>query len=104
MSEFVRVCALSELSVGEIKAATVGFRDIVLARTEKSVFALANECTHDGAPIANGKLRGDSIMCTRHGARFDLATGQVAAPPAIVPLDSFEVRIVGDDILVKVNE
>ena len=104
MSDFVKVCALSDLPVGAIKTATVGFRNVVLARTEKGVFALANECTHDGAPIATGKLRGDSIMCTRHGARFDLATGQVAAPPAIVPLDTFDVRVVGDDILVKVND
>lgn len=104
MTDFVRICALSDLPVGTIKAATLGFRDIVLARTDKGVFALANECTHDGSPIATGKLRGDSIMCTRHGARFDLATGHVTAPPAIVPLDRFEVRVVGDDILVKVND
>lgn len=103
MSDFVKVGTLTELPVGTIKAVMVGFDQVVLARTENGVFALANECTHDGAPIHNGKLRGNAIMCTRHGARFDLATGAVEAPPAIVPLDTFVVRLDGDDILVQVK-
>lgn len=103
MSEFVKVSTLHELPVGGIKAVMVGFDQVVLARTEAGVYALANECTHDGAPIHSGKLRGNSIMCTRHGARFDLATGNVEAAPAIVPLDTFVVRVDGDDILVQVK-
>ena len=104
MSEFIRVCSLEELPIGTIKAVTVGFDRVVLARTESGVFALANECTHDGAPISDGKLRGSSIMCTRHGARFDLTSGAVTAPPAIVPLDTFAVRIDGDDVFVQVKD
>jgi 3-phenylpropionate/trans-cinnamate dioxygenase ferredoxin subunit len=44
------------------------------------------------------------VVCARHGARFDLATGAVKAPPALVPLEVYELRIDGDSILVRVDD
>lgn len=104
MSEFVRVASLKEIPQGTMKAFEIKHRRIVVANTEEGVFAVADECTHDSAPISDGRLRpGGEIMCTRHGARFKLATGEVTAPPALAPLETYEVKLQGDDILVKLD-
>ena len=63
-------------------------------------YAVADECTHDGEPIHTGRVRGEEIICTRHGARFHLHTGAVVAPPAIVPIETFQLKVEGNDILV----
>ncbi len=72
----------------------------VLVHSAEGYFAIADECSHDSGPIIDGKLKGHEIMCTRHGARFDLRTGAVTAPPAIVPIDTYKVMVEGEDILV----
>ena len=43
-----------------------------------------------------------SIECPRHGARFDIRTGEVTAPPAYEPVDTFPVQVV--DGLVQVRD
>lgn len=104
MAEFVRVCSAEEVPLGKIKGFEIDHQGIVIVHAETGFFALANECTHDSAPITDGRVRGTNVMCTRHGAKFDLATGAVTAPPAVVPLDTFELKVEGDDILVKLED
>lgn len=100
MAGFVRVAASDEIPIGKLKGFEIGRHRFVVAHTDGGYFAVADECTHDGAPISSGRVRGHEIMCTRHGARFDLKTGAVTAPPAIVPIDILTVKVDGDDILV----
>lgn len=100
MGSFVRVASASDIPEGTLKAFEVGYTRFVVAHTAEGFYAIANECTHDGEPIHSGRIRGEDIMCTRHGARFSLHTGDVTAPPAIVPIETFQVRVEGNDILV----
>ena len=100
MGQFVRVAATDEIPEGGLKAFEIGHQKFVVVHTADGFFAVVDECTHDSAPISSGRVRGAEIMCTRHGARFDLKTGAVTAPPAIVPIDTLTVKVDGVDILV----
>ncbi len=100
MAAFVRVASTDEIPEGKLKAFEIGYQKFVVAHTADGFFAVVDECTHDSAPISSGRVRGTEIMCTRHGARFDLKTGAVTAPPAIVPIDTLTVKVDGVDILV----
>jgi 3-phenylpropionate/trans-cinnamate dioxygenase ferredoxin subunit len=104
VAEFVKVAKTGDIPVGEMKAFEIGYNRFVVAHTEEGYFAVLNECTHDSAPISDGRIRGNEIMCTRHGARFDLRTGAVTAPPAVAPIDTFEVKVQGDDIMVLLED
>lgn len=104
MGEFVRVCSVQDVPLGKLRAFEVQHHNIVIAHAESGFFALADECTHDSAPISDGRVRGANVMCTRHGARFDLASGAVTAPPAIVPLDTYELKTEGDDLFVRFED
>jgi nitrite reductase/ring-hydroxylating ferredoxin subunit len=49
---------------------------VFICRTNGVVYAMNNECPHAQAPLSAGRIRGGTIMCAAHGARFDLKTGQ----------------------------
>lgn len=97
---FVRAARLSELPAGRAVIVEVGDEDIALCNVSGEVFAVANLCTHDQGPLGEGYLDGGEIECPRHGARFDVRTGEVKVLPAIVPIPTFEVRIEGDEVWV----
>ena len=40
------------------------------------------------------------IECPRHGARFNVKSGEVLSLPATVPVPTYEVRVEGDEIQV----
>jgi 3-phenylpropionate/trans-cinnamate dioxygenase ferredoxin subunit len=77
--------------------------DVALCNVGGEIYAVANVCTHDGGPLGEGHLLGDEIECPRHGARFNVRTGQVKSLPAIIPIPIFKVKVEGDDILVEVD-
>ena len=60
-----------------------------------------NACTHDGGNQAEGEVAGFEIKCPRHGAHFDLCTGNVTAPPAYEDVTIFAVRIQGAQVQVR---
>lgn len=78
--------------------------NVVLARVETRLFALLDQCSHDVASLSDGHLYGAEIMCPRHGARFDLRTGQPRCPPAYLAVATFPVRVHKGNIQVFIRE
>lgn len=60
------------------------------------VYAVEDTCSHDDGPLGQGKLEGGVIECPRHGARFDVRTGEAIRMPAASPIDTFPARITAD--------
>ena len=100
---FVVAAKVSEVPPGRVKAIEVGDEDIALCNVDGEFYAIANVCTHDEGPLGAGYLLGEEIECPRHGARFNVRTGEVKVLPAIVPIPTFEVKVEGDTVFVDVD-
>jgi 3-phenylpropionate/trans-cinnamate dioxygenase ferredoxin subunit len=103
MADFVKVAKKGDIPAGECRSFTVGDDELVIACTDGKYYAFKDECTHDGAPFEEDMLDGREITCPRHGATFDITTGKVTGPPALVPLETYELKIEGDDLLVNLG-
>ena len=95
---FVKVGKASEVPDGTSKVYEVGDRAIAVCNVDGALYAIDDVCTHDEASLEQGFLEGCEIECPRHGARFDVRTGRATALPAVVPVDTFQVRVEDDDI------
>lgn len=93
MSDWINVVAVRDLNPGEHMLVEVEDADIVLINLDGEFYAIEDVCTHDGSEISSGCLVDGSIECPRHGARFDIKTGEVTAPPAYEPVDTFPVQV-----------
>jgi len=102
-AEFVVLAQTSDVPQGEVRVFPHGDRSVALCNIEGKFYAVENVCTHDDAPLGEGRLDGHCIECPRHGARFDVRTGEVRQMPAVHPIPSFEIRVEGDNILMKVE-
>ncbi|MBZ0291105.1 MAG: non-heme iron oxygenase ferredoxin subunit [Anaerolineae bacterium] len=103
MSEFVTVGTTDELQPGENFVVEIGSQWVAVFNVDGQFYAIRDVCTHDDGPLADGTLFGCEIECPRHGARFDVRTGEVTAPPALLPVPTYKVRIEGDEIQVEVK-
>ncbi len=79
-------------------------RAIALFNVAGEFFAIDDVCTHDGGPLAEGDLAGCEIECPRHGARFDVRTGKALCMPAIEPVATHQVQVVGNDLFVVLQD
>ena len=89
MTEWVDVAPVGDIENRQSVVVEVDGISVVIFNLDGEYCALEDVCTHDGAEIASGCLVGDAIECPRHGARFDIRTGAVEAPPAYEPLQTF---------------
>ncbi len=95
---FVKVGKVSEVPAGTAKVYEVNDRAVAVCNVDGTLYAIDDVCTHDEASLEQGYLEGNEIECPRHGARFDVRTGNATVLPAVVPVDTFSVRVDGDDI------
>ncbi len=98
-----RVASKAEIGVGEMRCVEVEGRMLVICHLDEGFFAVDNTCSHADAKMSEGRLRGHRILCPLHGAAFDVRDGRVLRPPATQPIESYPVRIEGDDVLVAVE-
>ena len=99
-----RVAHQDDLNDGEMKSVNVGNREVLLARAEGRYYALHAHCTHYGAPLAEGVLNGDRVMCPWHHACFSVRTGALLEPPALDAQPTFEVTEEDGEVFVTVPE
>ena len=103
MENFQPVAQLSEIPDPGKQVVECNERLVVLFHVDGKVYCLDDICTHDGGTLGDGTLEGCEIKCPRHGARFDIRTGDALSMPATKPTGRHEVRLDGDNILVKLN-
>lgn len=101
MSDFVRVAALSEIPDPGKEVYEVDDRFVIVIHAGGQVFCLDDVCTHDDGPLGEGDLDGYEIECPRHGAKFDIRTGEATLMPATQPTQVHEAKIEGGDIYVR---
>ncbi|HEY0707438.1 MAG TPA: Rieske 2Fe-2S domain-containing protein, partial [Polyangia bacterium] len=89
-----------EIAEGALRAVDVGEEHLVIARNKGKLHALGGVCTHQVAFLEDGCLHKDTLLCPRHGAAFDLETGEALTFPAVFPVPVFDVRLEDGRILV----
>lgn len=93
MSDWVDVARCEELPPGKRKVVAIDDVAIAVVNANGRWYAIEDVCSHDGAPLGDGRIDGEQIVCPRHGARFCLRTGAALCPPAYEPVAVFPVRI-----------
>ena len=90
----------SQIAPGSTLRVRVADEDVLLCNVDGAVYAIEDRCSHDTATFDEGRLEGCRIECPRHGALFDVTTGEALTFPAILPVRTYRVRVVGDDVFV----
>ncbi|BBO33206.1 Rieske (2Fe-2S) protein [Lacipirellula parvula] len=103
---FIPVAGIREVVDPGSMLVEVDDRLIVLIHAAGHWYALDDVCTHDGGPLSDGPVDSadKTIACPRHGAKFDLATGAAVTMPATKPTVAHEVKIEGDQVLVRLHD
>ena len=95
------IASVGDVPPGTAKVFEVGDRAIAVCNVDGDVYAIDDVCTHDSASLEQGELDGFEIECPRHGARFDVRDGSATELPAVVPVDTFKVRVADGEIQVE---
>jgi 3-phenylpropionate/trans-cinnamate dioxygenase ferredoxin subunit len=94
------VANVADIAPGTTRRVVVDGQEILICNVDGNFFAIEDVCSHDGAPLDQGELDGKCIVCPRHGATFDVRTGEALTLPAVIPLSTYAVELKDGEILV----
>jgi len=92
---------MSALGDGVPLSAEVDGVPVVVVRCGGDLYAVEDRCTHDGESFAGAQVESCELICPRHGARFDLRSGEALTPPAYEPVRTYAAREQDGRILVE---
>jgi glycine betaine catabolism B len=101
MQDFVKVAFTKDIPPSQMKEVQVDGERVCVANVDGKYYAINNVCTHEGGPLADGILEGYEVECPWHQSHFDLRTGEVRSPPASEPEPTYEVKVDGEDVLIR---
>lgn len=93
MARWVEVAKEGELAPGEYKLVEVDDLELALFNVEGTICCIEDLCTHDGGNLVEGDFDGRVVTCPRHGAKFDVCTGEALCLPAVAATPVHPVRV-----------
>lgn len=98
------LCPTDDLPPGDRLFVEVGEDPVVVFNIDGEYYAIADVCTHDMSSLGEGDVEGYEVICPRHGARFDLRTGEVLSLPAVQDVPSFPTRVTDGVLEIGIEE
>lgn len=101
LNDYKKVCKLNDLREKYGKKFLVDDVEVAIFKVDGKIYALSNICPHQHTSlIYDGFIEDGCVVCPAHGWEFSLETGKMRTGSR--GLDSYPVKIVGDDIFIKV--
>jgi len=104
MAEFEKIAKTEDIVSGEIKSFVVGPDMIAVCNVDGKYYAFRDECTHQALPLSDGMLEGKRLTCSYHSAEFNVETGEALCLPAVDAIETFELKIEGEDIFILIED
>jgi 3-phenylpropionate/trans-cinnamate dioxygenase ferredoxin subunit len=94
---------VEELPPGSVKIVVAGSITIGVYNLGGEFYAIEDRCSHDDGPLCEGEFDPEDgyAICPRHGAQIDIRSGRPLTLPAVLPVETFPVRV--DNGMVKVE-
>jgi 3-phenylpropionate/trans-cinnamate dioxygenase ferredoxin subunit len=92
MPEWVAAVKEEDLKEEKIKVVNAGSGQIALIKKNNEIFAIDNECPHQGCPLKSGTLEGYTLKCACHNWGFDIRTGKIVDTGEYIDMDDPKVE------------
>lgn len=97
---YLKLCAIGEVPAGGMRMFDLREKDFLVVEREGRFYCLDGRCTHAGAPLSEGSLKGSILTCPWHYSRFDITTGAVIRGPAQDPLTLYKIKLENGHIFI----
>ncbi|HZQ63433.1 MAG TPA: non-heme iron oxygenase ferredoxin subunit [Casimicrobiaceae bacterium] len=87
----ITLCEISEVPEGgAIKVEPPG-HVLAVFNLGGKIFVIDDECTHGPGSLSEGLIEDDVVECNFHNGAFNIITGEVVAPPCMIPIRTYKV-------------
>ncbi len=102
MPSRVEVCKVEDVAAGEVRKIEAGDLTLAVYNLDGDFCVTDDACTHGPGSLSEGFLESDIIECNFHQGKFNVRTGEVVAPPCMVPIKTYRTIVENGRVYVEV--
>jgi nitrite reductase/ring-hydroxylating ferredoxin subunit len=99
---FVKLIDITSVPINGLKYVIVGERELIVFNLKNKFFCYNARCSHAGAPLFEGEIKGNVIVCPWHGSRFSIVDGTNTGGPTTEPLNAYSIMIKNNFLYVDI--
>jgi nitrite reductase/ring-hydroxylating ferredoxin subunit len=102
MTTRIKLCNTDDVAVGS--ALKVETADLALAvfNLGGQFYVTDDACTHGPGSLSEGYIEDDVVECNFHNGQFNIRTGEVVAPPCMVPVKTYPAVVEDGGVYIEV--
>ena len=97
----IELCSTSDVDIGTaLKVETHG---LILAvfNVNDAFYVTDDTCTHGPGSLSDGYITDDIVECDFHNGAFNIRTGEVVAPPCMIPLRTYKTIVEDGKVFIE---
>ena len=102
MTEKVELCDADAVVEGAgLKVETHGLA-LAVFNVDGAYYVTDDTCTHGPGSLSEGYIEGDVVECNFHNGQFNIRTGEVVAPPCMIPIKTYPARVENGKVVIEI--
>jgi nitrite reductase/ring-hydroxylating ferredoxin subunit len=102
MPTTIELCNTSEVEPGAALRVERGDLTLAVFNVEGEFFVTDDACTHGPGCLSEGYIEGDVVECNFHNGQFNIKTGEVVAPPCMIPVRTYRTLVEGGKVCIEI--
>ena len=102
MARRIELCSTSDVAPGAALRVERDEFTLAVFNVDGEFFVTDDACTHGPGSLSEGYIEGDVVECNFHNGQFNIRTGEVVAPPCMVPVKAYPVVIEAGRVFIEV--
>jgi nitrite reductase/ring-hydroxylating ferredoxin subunit len=101
MSARIDLCSTAEVAPGNaLRVETAGLA-LAVFNVDGEFYVTDDACTHGPGLLSEGFIEGEVVECNFHNGQFNIKTGEVVAPPCMIPIKTYKTVVANGRVLIE---
>ncbi len=74
---------------------------IAVFNVDGEYYVMDDLCTHGPGSLSEGYIDGDVVECNFHNGQFNIKSGEVVAPPCMVPMRTYKTVVENGRVVIE---
>ena len=101
MSERIELCGADEVEPGSAIKVETGDLSLAVFNVEGEYYVTDDLCTHGPGSLSEGYIEDDVVECNFHNGQFNIKTGEVVAPPCMIPVKTYKTFVENGRVFIE---
>jgi nitrite reductase/ring-hydroxylating ferredoxin subunit len=96
----IALCPTADVTEGQGLQVTAGDLVVAVFKIDDRYYVIDDACTHGPGRLSEGEVDGDVIECNFHNGAYNIRTGEIVAPPVMIPIRTYYTEVRDDQIYI----